>query len=67
MVVAFIDECRDRFGVEPICRVLGEHGVRIAPRSYYAFKRRPPSARSVRDAELLVEISRVHAASRGGL
>ena len=31
MVVAFIDDHRDRFGVEPICRVLTEHGVPIAP------------------------------------
>jgi transposase InsO family protein len=25
--VAFIDDHRDRFGVEPICRVLSEHGI----------------------------------------
>ena len=52
MVVGFIDEVRDRFGVEPICRVLSEHGVKIAPSGYYAFKRRPPSARAVRDEQL---------------
>uniref|UniRef100_UPI001885E639 IS3 family transposase n=1 Tax=Cumulibacter manganitolerans TaxID=1884992 RepID=UPI001885E639 len=55
----FIDDHRDRFGVEPICRVLTEHGVPIAPSGYYAFKKRPASARSVRDAELLVAIERV--------
>jgi len=32
--VAFIDDHRDRFGVEPICRVLTEHGVKIAPSTY---------------------------------
>lgn len=47
--------------------MLSEHDVKIAPRTYYAFKTRPASARSIRDAELLVEIRRVHAASRGGL
>ncbi len=25
---------KDRFGVEPICRVLTEHGVKIAPSTY---------------------------------
>jgi putative transposase len=59
--VTFIDEVRGRFGVEPVCRVLSEHGVQIAPRTYYAAKTRPPSARSVRDERVLAEIQRVHA------
>ena len=59
--MAFIDEVRDRFGVEPVCRVLSEHGVRIAPRTYYAAKVRPPSARARRDAVVLAEVERVHA------
>jgi putative transposase len=59
VVVQFIDEVRDRFGVEPICRVLTKHGVKIAPSGYYAFKARPASARALRDAELIVEIERV--------
>ena len=59
MVVQFIDDHRDRFGVEPICRVLTEHGVKIAPSGYYAFKKRPVSARAVSDAELVVQIERV--------
>jgi len=58
--VAFIDAQRHRFGVEPMCRVLAEHGVRIAPSSYYAAKARPVSARRLADAGLLVEIRRVH-------
>jgi putative transposase len=67
VVVAFIDEHRARFGVEPICRVLAGHGWRIAPRTYYTARGRGLSARAVRDADLLVEIRRVHTASRGGL
>lgn len=59
MVVQFIDDHRDRFGVEPICRVLTEHDVPIAPSSYYAFKARPAAARTLRDAELAVEIDRI--------
>jgi putative transposase len=46
-VTRYIDAYRDRFGVEPICRVL-----QVAPSSYYAARRRPPSARTIRDAEL---------------
>ena len=30
-MIAFIDAHRDRFGVEPICRVLTEHGVQDRP------------------------------------
>jgi putative transposase len=59
--VEFIDAHRGRFGVEPMCRVLSGHGVRIAPSTYYAAKARPPSARAVADAALLGEIVRVHA------
>ena len=58
--MAFIDEHRARFGVEPICRVLSEHGCKIAPNTYWSFKRRPPSKRALRDAELVVEIQRVY-------
>ncbi len=51
-VIAFIDDHRERFGVEPICRVLTEHGCKIAPNTYWVAKKRPPSTRAVRDAEL---------------
>jgi putative transposase len=54
--VAFIDDHKHRFGVEPIRRVLTEHGVQIAPSTYYARKTRPPSARSVNDEQLLDRI-----------
>ena len=54
----YIDEQRASFGVEPICRALA-----IAPSSYYAAKARPPSARSVRDAALSVDIGRIHLAN----
>ncbi|GAA4726872.1 HTH-like domain-containing protein [Promicromonospora umidemergens] len=39
--------------------MLTEHGVKIAPSGYYAFKKRPTSARAVADAELVVQIERV--------
>jgi len=53
--VGFINQHRDRFGVEPICDTL-----QVAPSTYYAALSRPPSARQQRDRELKVEIARVH-------
>ena len=53
MIVEFIDAHRSEFGVEPICRVLSEHGCQIAPSTYYARKRRPVSARAARDAVMM--------------
>ena len=58
--MAFIDAHRDRFGVEPICSVL-----QFAPSTYYAAKKRQPSARALRDAELRPEIARVHTENFG--
>jgi putative transposase len=49
-----------RFGVEPICRVLGG-----SPSTYYERRNRPPSARVLRDQQLLAEIQRVHQANYG--
>ena len=54
-MIAFIDAFRHRFGVEPICRTL-----QFAPSTYWSARRRPPSARSVRDEVLKVDIARVH-------
>ena len=50
MIVAFVDEHRDEFGVEFICRHL-----QVAPSTYYAAKRREsePSARARRDAVVM--------------
>ncbi|MZE46425.1 IS3 family transposase, partial [Streptomyces sp. SID5477] len=59
-LVAFIDAHRQVFGVEPICRVLTSHGLKIATSTYYAARNRTPSDRSVRDRELKTQISRVH-------
>jgi putative transposase len=52
-MVAYIDGHRGDFGVEPICRVLTEHGWPVAPSTYYAARSRPPSARATRDAVML--------------
>lgn len=71
MVVDYIDAHRGRIvegrelGVEPICRVLREAGVQIAPSTYYANKHHTPSARAVRDVELTEEIRTVHSRNLG--
>jgi putative transposase len=60
-VIRFIDDHKDRrsaglrWGIEPIAKTLG-----IAPSTYHASKTRAPSARAVRDAELVPVIARVH-------
>jgi len=59
MMVAYIDEHVDRYGVEPICAQLP-----IAPSTYYAHKAREAdvtllSVRARRDTELEIEIIRV--------
>ena len=58
-MIAFIDAHRERFGVEPICRVLSEHGCKIAPNTSWVARKRAPSKRARRDVELVVEIHRV--------
>ena len=40
------------FRVESVCRVLTEHGVQVAPRTYRNWKTAAPSARTVADAAL---------------
>lgn len=49
MICEFIAEHGARFGVAPICRVLSAHGCQIAPRTFYAWLARPPSARALWD------------------
>jgi len=51
-VVAFIDAHRTRFGVEPIYRVLSEHGVKIAPNTYWVARK--PDFRDIRTPSVAV-------------
>jgi putative transposase len=64
-MIAFIDDHREVYGVEPICKVLP-----IAPSTYHAHiaQRIDPtkrSARAQRDAELKIEVQRVFAENFG--
>jgi putative transposase len=71
--VEFIREHADRrqepadgglhWGVEPICAVLTEHGIKIAPSTYYEHVRREPTVAEQREEVLKVEITRVHTAN----
>ena len=54
----FVDEHRERFGVEPICRVL-----EVSASAYHERAKGERSAREVSDERLLAEIRRVHADS----
>jgi len=63
-MVSFIDDHRETYGVEPICRLLP-----IAPSTYYEQRARRVDAsrlpsRLVRDAELREEIERVRKRAR---
>ena len=60
-MVAFIDACREDFGVEPICAQL-----LIAPSSYYDAKSRPVSARARRHAAMTVVLVALWAANYRG-
>jgi putative transposase len=57
-MIPYVDEHASSFGVEPICRTL-----EIAPSSYYAARRRQPSARAIADEELKPRISAIHASN----
>jgi putative transposase len=57
-VSAFIDEHRERFGVEPMCRTLG-----VSASAYYQRATSERSERAVEDERLLERIREVHAAN----
>ena len=54
-VTRYIDAHKEKYGFEPICRVL-----EIAPSTYYAAANRLPCACQVRDQAVKLEIARVH-------
>jgi putative transposase len=65
VLVDYIDQHRQKFGVEPICEVLTQAGTKIAPSTYHAAKSRTPSARMISDAKTSEVIERVHAQNYG--
>jgi len=72
VIVDFVREHADhrepgglRWGVEPICAVLTEHGLRIAPSTYYEHLGKGPWPRQQRDEYLTEQVRRVHAENYG--
>lgn len=67
MMIAYIDTYKDRFEIEPICRVLDSHlpSGFITGRGYRLAKTRPASARSVRDSQLIEQLKINHAVHYG--
>jgi putative transposase len=57
-VSLYVDEHRERFGVEPICRTLG-----VSVSAYYERRSGHRSARDVEDERLLERIRELHAAN----
>jgi putative transposase len=53
-MVGFIDTLRaEGYAVESICRVLRQQGCQIAARTYPAWKRQQPAARTITDAQVM--------------
>ncbi|MFC7308049.1 IS3 family transposase [Streptomyces monticola] len=65
MKVAYIDQHKNLFDVQPICDVHAETDTPIAPSTYYTAHTRPPSAHSRRDEHLTEEIHRIHTDNYG--
>ncbi|ALD65340.1 hypothetical protein AFL94_17035 [Arthrobacter sp. LS16] len=53
LVVEFIDEFKNDYGIEPIIRALEDTSAQFAASSYYAHKTRPKSQRAIRDEKLV--------------
>ena len=55
-----VEDCRDAWPVQALCRVLG-----ISAAGYYAWRSRPDSKRAVENSALLADIRQAHADSGG--
>jgi hypothetical protein len=54
VIVGFIDTLRaEGYAVESICRVLRQQGCQIAARTYRAWKRQQPAARTMTEATVI--------------
>lgn len=65
-MIDYVRAHADRFGVEPILAVLNEHGIGIAPSTYYAHAARSfaPSARDLADAYAANELHQLWVKNR---
>ncbi|GAA3624803.1 hypothetical protein GCM10022223_47360 [Kineosporia mesophila] len=65
MIIAYIDEHKDRFGIEPICRLLSQHGIQIAPSTYHARRTEPVIEAELGGAYAVNTLLDLHRANRG--
>ena len=65
-MIAFIDEMKDRLGVELVCRTMRSAEVGfVSSRGYLTAKGRPASARALSDQMIGGEIAQLHAENYG--
>lgn len=55
-----------RWGVEPMCAVLSEHGVPISPSTYYEWMSKTATRRQLRDAEVVEIIATAREDKKNG-
>lgn len=55
MIYQFIDEHRAHYPMTRLCRTLG-----VSPSGYYAWRRRPPSARTLANQRLVTHLQTIH-------
>lgn len=60
MIVGYIDEHKDRFGIEPICAELTGLGITIAPSTYYEKNARPVTQAALEEAYLVNALVTLH-------
>jgi len=63
-LINYIETHKAEFGVEPICRVLNDHGVKIAPSTYYDNISRQASKRDRRDEQIVTAMEQTRSQSR---
>jgi len=56
MKLLYVHDYRERFGVEPICAMPSEHGMTIAPSTYYQWLAAPVRRAELEEAYLVNEI-----------
>jgi hypothetical protein len=59
-VFRLVEQQRASYPVARLCRVLG-----VSPSGFYAWRRRPPAARALVNAQLPTTIRQIHADRRG--
>jgi putative transposase len=65
VILGYVEAHKDRFGIEPICRVLTEHGLPIAPSTVHQRVASPVSPAELADAYAANTLLDLHRANRG--